>query len=37
MTVAPRSTRTFISVLVMVAASDFLQLAYAGAQRTAQD
>lgn len=37
MTVAPRFTRTFISVLVMVTASDFLQFAYAKAQQIAED
>lgn len=37
MTIAPRLTRTFMSVLVMVTASDFLQFAYAKAQRTAEE
>lgn len=37
MTVAPRFTRTFMSVLVMVTASDFLQFAYARAQQIAEE
>lgn len=37
MTVLPRFTRTFMSVLVMVTASDFLQLAYLRAQRSLEE